>query len=268
MTAGAAPAGRLPVHPVRPVTAPVFPSQRQRAIDPQEKAARRESILDAAARLYDRAQLLPGVAEVAAAAGLAKGTMYLYFETKEAIYLGLHQRHTRRFFEALIERLDGPQPFDVEVMLAIVDEHMIRPASVLPLGHVCMGAAPDRIDEPTLEAFHRQLGEWLARAGGALERRLPRLLPGDGMRFLHHGYALMLGLYQLLGQASQCAVHARLRARGSTPCGRTLMPAIPAGGEFRVEAHAALRGLWQLALSHGLPPALPVVGYDRSEARD
>jgi AcrR family transcriptional regulator len=246
----------------------LFPSQRLRAIDPQEKAARREAILDAAERLYDHAQVLPGVADVAAAAGLAKGTMYLYFETKEAIYLGLHQRHSQRFFEALIARLDRPEPFDVDAMLAIVDEHMIHHASVLPMSHVCLGAAPDRIDEPTHEAFHRQLGEWLARAGAGLERRLPTLAPGDGMRFLNHGYALLLGLYQLLGQPSQCAVHARLRALGNAVCGRLPQPKASAGTEFRIESHAALRGLWLLAQTHGLPPALPIVGRSKRKARD
>jgi AcrR family transcriptional regulator len=71
------------------------------------------------------------VAEVAAEAGLAKGTMYLYFETKEAIYLGLHQRHSQRFFEALIARLESHEPFGVEAMLGVVDEH-IRHTGFLP----------------------------------------------------------------------------------------------------------------------------------------
>lgn len=222
-------------------------SPRHRAHDAQDKAARREAILDAAERLYDRAQVLPGVAEVATEAGLAKGTLYLYFETKEAIYLGLHQRHSQRFFEALIERLEGPQSFDVDDMLAIVDEHMIRPGGYLPLGHVCLGAGTDRIDEASHETFHRQLGDWLASAGRGLERRLPKLQAGDGMRFLRHGYASLLGLYQLLGQPSQCALHARLHALGMLACGGGQAPA-----GFRDEAHAALRGLWRLAEGEGL----------------
>ncbi len=39
--------------------------KRLRAIDDVEKSARRESIIDAAARLFERAQQLPSVAEVA-----------------------------------------------------------------------------------------------------------------------------------------------------------------------------------------------------------
>lgn len=228
----------------------LLPTQRLRAHDAQDKAARREAILDATERLYARAQVLPGVAEVAAEAGLAKGTMYLYFETKEAMYLELHQRHSQRFFDALIDALESSQPFDVDTMLALVDQYMILDASYLPLGHVCLGAAPDRIDEPTHDTFHRHLGQWLGRAGLGLERRLPRLLPGDGQRFLQHGYALLLGLYQLLGQPSQCAVHARLYAAGIFACG-------PGGTitGFREEAHVALRGLWRQAEREGMASA-------------
>lgn len=225
---------------------PLLPP-RLRAIDDAEKAARREAIVDAASTLYERALELPGVAEVAAEAGLAKGTMYLYFETKEAIYLALHQRHTQGFFEALIARVEDAARFDLEAMLAIVDAHMIRQAAFLPLSHVCLGAAPDRIDERSHEAFHVALGGWLQRAGAGLERRLPKLAPGDGVRFLQQGYALLLGLYQLLGQASQCAMFARMRALGEG--------APPLPGDFRTEAYAALRDLWLRAESNGLSPA-------------
>jgi AcrR family transcriptional regulator len=233
---------------------PPPPPPRQRAIDADEKAARREVILDAAEHLYDPAQPLPGVAEIAARAELAKGTMYLYFQTKEAIYLGLHARHSRRFFEALVARLESPDVFGADDMLAIVDAHMIRAPAFLPLSNACMGAGAERIDEASHEAFHHELAMWLMRAGAGLERRLPRLAPGDGARVLHHGYALMLGLYQLLGQPSQCAVHRRMHERGIASRAGAVAAGPP---DFRTESHAALRGLWRQVESHGLVPAAP-----------
>ena len=44
---------------------------------------------------------MASVAEVAAAAGLAKGTVYLYFPGKEEMLLALHERHTARLLRAL-----------------------------------------------------------------------------------------------------------------------------------------------------------------------
>jgi AcrR family transcriptional regulator len=226
-------------------------SQRQRAIDADDKAARREAILDATERLYNHELNLPSVAAVAAEAGLAKGTMYLYFESKEATYLALHERHSQRFFEALITRLDSPAEFGIADMAAIVDEHMIRQAGFLPLSNVCLGAQPESVQAQTHEAFHLRMFGWLERAGQGLEHRLQLLQPGDGVRFLHHGYALLLGLYQLLGQRSQCAVHARLQAAAT---GTACTPQM-SFDEFRSEALAALRGLWLQAEQHGLAPA-------------
>jgi AcrR family transcriptional regulator len=231
-------------------------SGRQRALDAEGKAARREALLDAAERLYEPTLQLPGVAEVAAEAGLAKGTVYLYFPSREALYLALHQRQAQHFFDDLALRLAQPGPFDQEAMLGIVDAHMIRRPAFLSLCNACMAASPDAVDEVSHEAFHLALGAAMSHVGTALERHLPRLRAGDGLRFLHQGYALLLGLYQLVGQPSQVALHRRLQ-------GRTAATGKPLGlltmGEFRAEAHAALRGLWQQAQTLGLvsPDSVP-----------
>ena len=63
---------------------------RQRAIAEDEKLAKRRSILDAALALYlENSRELPSVSRIAEASGLAKGTVYLYFRTKEEIFLAL-----------------------------------------------------------------------------------------------------------------------------------------------------------------------------------
>jgi AcrR family transcriptional regulator len=41
---------------------------------------------------------MANVAEVAEAAGLGKGTVYLYFPSKEEMLLALHERHVTKFF--------------------------------------------------------------------------------------------------------------------------------------------------------------------------
>jgi AcrR family transcriptional regulator len=231
---------------------------RLRALDADEKAERREALLNAAERLYEPSLQLPGVAEVAAEAGMAKGTVYLYFRSREALYLGLHQRQAQRFFEELAQRLAQPGPFDQETMLGIVDAHMIRRPAFLSLCNACMAAPADAVDEASQEAFHFAIGTAMAQVGAELERHLPRLRPGEGLRFLHQGYALLLGLYQLVGQPSRVAVHQRLKARVATT-GRHLE--LLTTDDFRVEAHAALRGLWQQAHTLGLePPGIPVPG--------
>jgi DNA-binding transcriptional regulator YbjK len=59
----------------------------QRARATEDKAIRREQLLAAAALLFDaRGPREITIAEVARSAGLAKGTVYLYFATKEELF--------------------------------------------------------------------------------------------------------------------------------------------------------------------------------------
>jgi TetR/AcrR family transcriptional regulator, transcriptional repressor for nem operon len=59
---------------------------------------RREQILDAAARvLVERGLAATTMADVAEAAAVAKGTVYLYFESKAELLAGLRARYFERF---------------------------------------------------------------------------------------------------------------------------------------------------------------------------
>jgi AcrR family transcriptional regulator len=67
--------------------------KRKRERRPPE--VRREQILDAAARVFtDKGTSVATVDDIAAVAGVAKGTIYLYFDSKEQLLSGLGNRHT------------------------------------------------------------------------------------------------------------------------------------------------------------------------------
>jgi AcrR family transcriptional regulator len=60
----------------------------------QSPDVRREQILDAAQRvLLERGLRATTVADVVDAAGVAKGTMYLYFRSKDELLAGLRARY-------------------------------------------------------------------------------------------------------------------------------------------------------------------------------
>src|SRR6201991_3094442 len=60
------------------------------ALAAEDKEARRDVILAAARTLFLRdPEKLPSAAAIATEAGLAKGTVYLYFATKEEIFMDL-----------------------------------------------------------------------------------------------------------------------------------------------------------------------------------
>src|ERR1700694_5078590 len=96
----------------------------QRAIAVEDKEERRQVLLDAVEELYlAHPGRMPNVAEVAEAAGLAKGTVYLYFPTKEEMLLALHERHVAGFFTALMKKVARPGPLDFDDIFAITRDH-------------------------------------------------------------------------------------------------------------------------------------------------
>lgn len=77
----------------------------------QPAEVRRAQLLDAAASvLVEKGASAMTVGEVAERAGLAKGTVYLYFETKEDLVTGLQARYTAALVEGARAMVDGEGP--------------------------------------------------------------------------------------------------------------------------------------------------------------
>ena len=173
---------------------------RQRAIQAEDKEERQQGLLDAAERLILRAPgAMPSVAEVADEAGLAKGTVYLYFPSKEELLLALHERNVGGFFRALIAMLEADARVDVDRILALTHEHMVDPPLFLPLASRCFGLMAQSIPEDAALAFKQRMAGRIDRAGAGLERHFEALAPGQGVLLLRHSYALILGLWQMAG---------------------------------------------------------------------
>jgi AcrR family transcriptional regulator len=171
---------------------------KQRAVADADKEERRQAILDAAETLYlQHPDRIANVAEVAELAGVAKGTVYLYFPGKEEMLLALHERHVSGFFAALMERLAGPGPLGFDDIFPVTRDHLIRVPGYLPLTSRCFAMMDREIPVEAAIAFKQRAGEVLAAGGAGLERHFD-LPPGRGVALLLHSYGLIVGLWQLL----------------------------------------------------------------------
>jgi AcrR family transcriptional regulator len=181
---------------------------RQRAVHAGDKEERHHAILDAAERLLLRSTRRgPSMADVADEAGLAKGTIYLYFPSKEELFLALLERNIDDFFFALAGLLEGSAPLGIDQILALMRRKIVEPPLFLPLAGRCFGWMGQRLPVDVARAFNARMARRLERAGAALERHFQELSAGDGAVLLRHSYALILGLWQTAGgAATRCAL--------------------------------------------------------------
>jgi len=163
---------------------------------------RRRSILDAAQSLYlEHPRELPSVSRIAQACGLAKGTFYLYFRTKEAVFLAMLAEQFDELIELVCALLRDPSLSDEARIGSFVQRYTVylqaHPA-FLRLAVMANTIIEPNVEEADVLAFKRALAERLREAGSLLERGMSGCFEGAGSSLLLRVYALTIGLWQML----------------------------------------------------------------------
>lgn len=184
---------------------------RRRATSAAAKEARRRQLLAAAVALFsERPYGDVTMAAVARRAGVAKGTTYLYFRTKEELFLALYRERLESWLDELrTELLACGGPVSPESFAATLRRTLeARPtlARLMALLHLVL---EQNLELETAVDFKRWLGGQFHGLGGALEsvlgeeaagssrRREDLLVPGNGARLLLRVNALVVGLHQM-----------------------------------------------------------------------
>jgi AcrR family transcriptional regulator len=173
----------------------------QNAMTDEDKERRRGALLDAAQRLFRERGDLPPVAEIARAASLAKGTVYLYFTSKEEIFVALLEGCYRRLFEALaviVAQLPGAPKEAARQFAQAYTATILCQDDFLPLASLANSVLEQNLPVEAMRRFKTLLAMGLAMAGTKLEAIFPDLEPGQGATLLMQTYALTLGLWQAL----------------------------------------------------------------------
>lgn len=88
-----------------------FPAMSDERL-PDERAARRRQILAAAVQIFaERGFFASRTREIAAAAGVAEGTIYLYFDGKDDLLLTAFREKVGEFSASVAPLLSSPAPF-------------------------------------------------------------------------------------------------------------------------------------------------------------
>jgi AcrR family transcriptional regulator len=89
------------------------PQALRQALQEQTRAAYREAILDAAEQVFLKEGFQSAkMVDVAESTGVSVGTLYNYFDSKDAVFLALAERHRTRYFAMLDEPFTAMDPVE------------------------------------------------------------------------------------------------------------------------------------------------------------
>lgn len=206
----------------------------------EAREQRINQLLEAAIALWQATpDRVPSVAEVASRAGVGKGTLYLYFKRKEDLLLAAHEHNTRAFFAALIERASSTEPMTLDTMMDLAREYIVNVPGFLPLANLVAGLINKGISPEAAEEFETRISGQMKSAGALLVNHFPLPDPESGVRLLMRSFALILGLWQLIGTDRPPCVKGDLADM--------LLP------DYAAELDAALRALWSGTLNSEVP---------------
>jgi len=169
---------------------------RRRAVAPEDKSARRAAIVAAAAELARRdATSSFSVEQVARRAGVAKGTVYLYFGTREEVLLAVHEMQTHELFDVVERSLASSKASAAKVVRAGLRDLRAHP-EFYPLAGNCRGMLDQNVSTEAAFGFKAGIAQRMDPLGRRIEELYPGLRPGEGAALLMNSYALMVGLWQ------------------------------------------------------------------------
>ncbi len=172
---------------------------RQRARTLEDKDLRRSHLLQAAAELFAQTDF-DGVtiASMAQRAGVAKGTAYLYFNCKEAVFLELVQVELTQWeydLDWALQAIPDKRPTDT-VPCTIARTLAARPmlGRLLVLLH---SVIEPRLDLASAHAFKIFLRDLVFRLGGHLTQHIDGLTTQQALLLVMQIHALVISVTQL-----------------------------------------------------------------------
>ena len=171
------------------------PKKKKRARSDEAKEQRKGVILVAARRLFEtKSYDALTVAHVARQSRLAKGTVYLYFQSKEAIFFELLLSELEEWLGWLAKPLTQIRAGDVNAVAELFATSLSERPTLRRLFTLLHPTLEHNVDAESVRSFKLRGATLMQPTARELERSVPALGPGDGMRLLVHMEALAIGV--------------------------------------------------------------------------
>lgn len=137
------------------------------------------------------------VGDVAADAGVAKGTVFVHFATKEALFLALTEEELFAWLDTVDTALQALKRPATKKVAALLADTLANRKTLTRLLTILSSVLERNVDEDTIAGWKGRLLARLLNTGARLEGALPFLRAGEGARTLLQIDAVVVGLRQL-----------------------------------------------------------------------
>jgi TetR/AcrR family transcriptional regulator len=165
----------------------------QRARSPEKKEQRRAAILDAARTMLDENGLAgAGLNALAREAGMSKGNIYQYFESREAVFLQIVIEELTEWADDTGQALAAVVVGDRDQISDALVTSLAKRPRLLQLVPLIAQVFERNVSADTVVAFTSSIGAVRAKVGDALSVVLPDLSRAE-IRLLLDGLFYLLG---------------------------------------------------------------------------
>lgn len=165
-----------------------------RAKSKEDKKEKHQAIINAAAALFLEQQCLPTVATIAKNSGQAKGTVYLYFSSKEAIFLTLLQQHYQAWFYQIEHTLSNSH--SLADLINCMVSHAIDDKLFFSLASLSCSTLKPGVNDEVVEQYELWFSNEFVQLAALLNNQFPMLNKTLCLSLLNDSHALLLGLWQ------------------------------------------------------------------------
>lgn len=171
----------------------------KRAMNDKDKLKRREKIFQVAWQLFKKNDgKLPTVSVIARKAGVSKGCVYLYFKTKNEIFLHLYVHQLRQWHESVANSLKkSTDPITIKRYAELTTQYLVEHPMLLKMGGIVNAVLEDNMDEQVLLMLKMELTRLLEDRTGLTSRLFPGLTSEEWMNVHLRIYAMIFGLWQM-----------------------------------------------------------------------
>lgn len=170
-----------------------------RARKDEDKLQRRGAILDAGDALFaERSFSDLTMADVADRAGIAKGTVYLYFPTKEALFLDLLETRMIAWIDDVDARLLSKRgEWSIDRVVRVLTESLTDRETLIRMLITQATVLEHNISLDRARQFKLALLRRVALTAKHLAMRLPFLSVATATRIIIHIHSLVVGIGQM-----------------------------------------------------------------------